>query len=100
MSLHRGVHLADLELAPNEAGDPSRQVPRTHIQCPQGREPRAGPCSYLEHTDWVGRSRNRRGPKSTRSTPVSRPAVDSANRICPPCPAAITRAARLSTAPK
>ena len=29
----------------------------------------------------VGRSRNRRGPRSTRSTPLSRPAVDSANRI-------------------
>ena len=32
----------------------------------------------------VGRSRNRRGPKSRSSTPLSRPAVDSAKRICPP----------------
>ena len=48
----------------------------------------------------VGRSRNRRGPRSMRSTPLSRLAVDSANRICPPCPAAITRAARFKTAPK
>ena len=29
----------------------------------------------------VGRSRNRRGPRSMRSTPLSRPAVDSAKRI-------------------
>ena len=48
----------------------------------------------------VGRSRSRRGPKSTRSTPLSRLAVDSAKRTWPPWPAAITRAARLSTVPK
>ena len=41
MSLHRGVHLADLGLAPDEAGGRSPQVPRTRIQRPRGRELRA-----------------------------------------------------------
>jgi hypothetical protein len=45
----------------------------------------------------VGTSRSRRGPKST---PLSSTAVESASKTWPPCPAAITRAARLSTVPK
>ena len=40
MSLHRGVHLGDLGLAPNEARGRRAQVPRTRIQRPQGREVR------------------------------------------------------------
>jgi MOSC domain-containing protein YiiM len=39
-------------------------------------------------------------PRSSRSTPLSRTAVESATRIWPPWPAAMTRAARLSTVPK
>ena len=45
-------------------------------------------------------SRNRFGPNEIRSMPLIRPAVAPSSRTCPPCPAAITRAVRLSTVPK
>ena len=82
MSLHRGLQLGDLGLAPDEARGRSPQVPRTRIQRPQRRKVRAQAVARTWNTPTgVGRSRNRRGPRSTRSTPLSRPAVDSANRI-------------------
>ena len=39
-------------------------------------------------------------PRSARSTPSSRAAVDAATKIWPPCPAAITRATRFNAGPK
>ena len=87
---------------PIEAGRRTPQVSRRRVQRPQrrklGREVQAA--RTWNSPTGLGTSRNRRGPRSTRSTPLSRPAVDSASRIWPPCPAAITRAARFSTAPK
>jgi hypothetical protein len=41
MSLHSGLNLGDLGLAPNEAGDRRPQVPRIPIQRPQRRKVRA-----------------------------------------------------------
>ena len=82
MSLHRGLQLADLGLAPDEARGRRPQVPRTRIQRPQRGKSVCRPAARTWNTPTgVGRSRNRRGPRSTRSTPLSRPAVDSANRI-------------------
>ena len=63
MSLHRGLHLAGLRIAPDEARRRGPQVPQTRIQRPQGRELRAQPCcSDLEHPD-----RCREIPQPTRS---------------------------------
>ena len=41
MSLYRGLHLAGLGLAPDEARGRRPQIPRTRIQCPQRRKVRA-----------------------------------------------------------
>ena len=51
---------------------------------------------------WTGpvMSRSWRAPRGRNSMPGMRCAVDASSRICPPWPADITRAARLSTAPK
>ena len=46
------------------------------------------------------RSRSRCSPRSTSSTPCTSAAVDAATRIWPPCPAAMTRAARFNAGPK
>ena len=83
MTLHRGLHLAGLDLTSDEACGHGPQVPRTRIQRPQRRKVGAQAIRLdLEHPEsGSGRSRNRRGPKSIRSTPLSRPAVESANRI-------------------
>ena len=55
MSLHRGLQLGDLGLAPNEARGRRPQVPRTRIQRPQRRKVRAqARRSDLEHPDRGG----------------------------------------------
>ncbi len=63
MSLHRGLQLGDLGLAPDEARGRSPQVPRTCIQRPQGWELRAqAVCLDLEHLN-----RSRQIPQLARS---------------------------------
>ena len=69
MSLHRGLHLGDLGLAPNETRRRRPQVPRTHIQCPQGRELRA----QIRRSDLKHPDRCRQIPQP------SRPQIDEIN---------------------
>ena len=82
MRLHRGLHLVEFGLTSDEAADRRPQIPRTGIQRPQRRKFRAqAVCSDLKHPD---RSRHISQPSRSqisRSTPLSSPAVDSANRI-------------------
>ena len=79
-----------------------RRFPGVAIDRPQRRKigSQSRRSNLIDRRSASATSRSRRGPDSTRSTPLSRPAVESATRICPPWPAAITRAARLSTVPK
>ena len=103
MSLHRLLHLGQFGFAPDEARRWRPQVSRCRIERLQGRKLRSAGRRPGPGTSRPGlaMSRNRRGPKVNQ--------VDSAeqtrcrrrsSRIWPPCPAAITRAARFSTAPK
>ena len=70
--------------------------------CRGGKSARqAGDPSSWKNVDRVGGYRvTAVGRGSSSSTPLSEPAVESATRICPPWPAAITRATRLRTVPK
>ena len=81
MRSQRRLHLGDLGLAPDEAGDRRPQVSRTRIQRPQWRKVRRRPGARTWNTPTgVGTSRNRRGPRSIRSTPLQQ----TRRRVRPP----------------
>ena len=82
MSLQRRLHLVEFGLTPDEAAGGRPQIPRTAIECPQhGNSVRSPGDRTWRTPTGADTSRNRRGPRSRRSTPVSRTAVDSATRI-------------------
>ena len=75
MSLQRLLHLGQFCFAPDEARRLRAQVSRRRIERSQGAETRyAGRRPGLETSrPGLAMSRNRRGPKSIRSMPLSRP---------------------------
>ena len=70
--------LGDLGLASDEARGPrGAGFPESHRASAGAETPCADPTAGLETSHGIGTSRNRRCPRSSRSTPLSRPAVES-----------------------
>ena len=102
MGPHRRDQLLDRLLAAHETSGLDRQVTRHRVQGPQRRElaPQTVGANLEDPVD-AGQVPQGMLAQIDQIDPVEpAPAVTAAKRIWPPCPAAITRAARFSAGPK
>ena len=98
---HQLAQLFDLAVATDEAGRLRRKVARDEVDRLQRRELGAQTGgTNLEDLHRLGEVAKPAQPEIDQVDPSSSSAVGAATRICPPCPAAITRAVRFNVGSK